>query len=198
MKNIFKKFFFIKRIDLINQYLKSKNPNILEIGVHRSDFSKELLNNFNPKKMILVDPWLAFENIEYKDSFYGNKNSNGQDLQNQYFNEVKKIFYKEILNNKIEIIRNTSENFFLKNKIKFDLIYIDGNHLYDFVKSDISYSLNCLKKVGIIVLDDYHLKGWWKDGVTKAVNFYVQQKKIRILSKHNIFNYHNQCVIKNI
>ena len=56
MKNIFKKFFFIKRIDLINQYLKSKNPNILEIGVHRGDFSKELLNTLNPKKMVLVDP----------------------------------------------------------------------------------------------------------------------------------------------
>ena len=35
---------------MINQYLKSKNPNILEIGVHRSDFSKELLNILNSKQ----------------------------------------------------------------------------------------------------------------------------------------------------
>ena len=198
MKKIFKKLFFIKRIDLIYKYLKSENPSILEIGVHRGDFSKELLNNFNPRKMVLVDPWLAFENIVYKDSLYGNKNNNGQDLQNQYFNEVKKTFNNEILNNKIEIIRDTSKNFFLRNEKKFDLIYIDGNHLYDFVKSDISYSLKSLNEDGIIVLDDYKLKGWWKDGVTKAVNFYDKQKKICILSKHNIFNYHHQCIIKNI
>ena len=109
-----------------------------------------------------------------------------------------KIFESEILNNKVEIIRDISENFFNKNKAKFDLIYIDGNHLYDFVKGDISNSLECLSEDGIIVLDDYRLKGWWKDGVTKAVDFFIREKKICFLEKHNLFNYHHQCVIKKI
>ena len=198
MKKIFKKLFSVNRIDLISKYLNSSNSFILEIGVHRGDFSKELLKNFNPKKLVLVDPWLAFDEVEYENSFYGNKYKDGQKIQNEFYKEVMKIFESEILNNKVEIIRDISENFFNKNKAKFDLIYIDGNHLYDFVKGDISNSLECLSEDGIIVLDDYKLKGWWKDGVTKAVDFFIREKKICFLEKHNLFNYHHQCVIKKI
>ena len=43
MKKIFKKLFAKNRIDLIQQNLKVKNPNILEIGIHRGDFSKQLI-----------------------------------------------------------------------------------------------------------------------------------------------------------
>ena len=198
MKKIFKKLFSVNRIDLISKYLNSSNSLILEIGVHRGDFSKELLKNFNPKKLVLVDPWLAFDEVEYENSFYGNKYKDGQKIQNEFYKEVMKIFESEILNKKVEIIRDISENFFSKNKTKFDLIYIDGNHLYDFVRSDISNSLECLSEDGIIVLDDYRLKGWWKDGVTKAVDFFIREKKICFLDKHNLFNYHHQCVIKKI
>lgn len=198
MKKIFKKLFSVNRIDLISKYLNSSNSLILEIGVHRGVFSKELLKNFNPKKLVLVDPWLAFDEVVYENSFYGNKYKDGQKVQNKFYKEVMKIFESEILNNKVEIIRDISENFFNKNKAKFDLIYIDGNHLYDFVKSDISNSLECLSEDGIIVLDDYRLKGWWKDGVTKAVDFFIREKKICFLEKHNLFNYHHQCVIKKI
>ncbi len=198
MKKIFKKLFSVNRIDLISKYLNLSNSLILEIGVHRGVFSKELLKNFNPKKLVLVDPWLAFDEVVYENSFYGNKYKDGQKVQNKFYKEVMKIFESEILNNKVEIIRDISENFFNKNKAKFDLIYIDGNHLYDFVKSDISNSLECLSEDGIIVLDDYRLKGWWKDGVTKAVDFFIREKKICFLEKHNLFNYHHQCVIKKI
>ena len=198
MKKIFKKLFSVNRIDLISKYLNLSNSLILEIGVHRGVFSKELLKNFNPKKLVLVDPWLAFDEVVYENSFYGNKYKDGQKIQNEFYKEVMKIFESEILNNKVEIIRDISENFFNKNKAKFDLIYIDGNHLYDFVKSDISNSLECLSEDGIIVLDDYRLKGWWKDGVTKAVDFFIREKKICFLEKHNLFNYHHQCVIKKI
>ena len=73
MKKIFKKLFSVNRIDLISKYLNSSNSLILEIGVHRGVFSKELLKNFNPKKLVLVDPWLAFDEVVYENSFYGNK-----------------------------------------------------------------------------------------------------------------------------
>ncbi len=198
MKKIFKKLFSVDRIDLISKYLNFSDSLILEIGVHRGNFSKELMKNFNPKKLVLVDPWLAFDDSEYENSFYGNKGENGQLLQDQYYNEVINIFKNEILGGKIEVIRDISDNFFLNNQIKFDLIYIDGNHLYDFVKTDIINSLESLSPNGIIVLDDYKLKGWWKDGVTKAVDYLVKKKKIYFISKHNYFNYHHQCIIKKL
>ena len=195
MKKIFQKFFSVNRLDLISKFFDLNNPIILEIGVHRSSFSRELYNKFNPQKMFLVDPWKVMEDEIYKDSFYGNLDNNNQVIQDQYYNEVVKNFENEIKDNRVEIFRDTSDNFFLKNKIKFDLIYIDGNHLYEYVKRDISNSLKCLNRNGIIVLDDYLVKGWWQDGVTKAVNDFKNNNKIKILEKHSLFNFHNQCVL---
>ena len=198
MKKIFKKLFSVERIDLIKQYLKKKNPISLEIGVHRGDFSKKLFLNFRPKKLVLVDPWKVFDESIYKQSWYGNSDKLGQKKQDQYYEEVTNHFEKEILNGEVEIFRTTSDKYFRTNKYKFDLIYIDGNHLYDFVQKDISNSLNHINDDGIIVLDDYKLKGWWNDGVTKAIDYFVNAKKIKILDSHNLFNYHHQCILQKL
>ena len=186
------------RIDLISKYFKIKDSKILEVGVHKGDFSKKLIKNFSPKKLILVDPWVAFEDNIYKDSLYGKSEKNGQQIQDQYFNDLTEYFQQDISYNKVEIVRNTSDKFFLTNNSKFDLIYIDGNHLYDFVKKDLLNSLNCLNQNGIIILDDYKRSGWWKNGVTKAVDFLEKQQEILILDKHNFFNHHYQCIVTKV
>jgi len=196
MKKIFKKLFSVERIDLIKQYLKKKNPISLEIGVHRGDFSKKLFLNFRPKKLVLVDPWKVFDESIYKQSWYGNSDKLGQKKQDQYYEEVTTHFEKEILNGEVEIFRTTSDKYFRTNKYKFDLIYIDGNHLYDFVQKDISNSLDHINDNALIILDDYKLKGWWNDGVTKAIDYFVDAKKIKILDSHNLFNYDNQCIMQ--
>ena len=196
MKKLFKLLFSINRIDLIKQNLKVRNPSILEIGIHKGDFSKQLISNFDPNKLILVDPWIAFDDSIYKNSWYGNSDNSNQNIQDKYYANLLDYFKKQIYENKVEIYRKTSDEFFLKNKHTFDLIYIDGNHLFEFVKRDIHNSLNFINCDGIIVLDDYALKGWWDDGITKAVNFHLKEKNIKIIRKHNIFDYHHQCLIK--
>ena len=198
MKKIFKKLFSKNRINLIQKYLSVKNPVILEIGIHKGDFSEELLRKFNPKKLLLVDPWIAYNDLIYQKSWYGNTLHSNQNIQDQYFLDVNKRFEKDILENKIELHRKTSDEFFLGNKSIFDLIYIDGNHLFEFVKKDVENSLKFINNDGLIVLDDYGLKGWWLDGITKAVKYYEKKKIIKIVSRHNIFNYHHQCIIKKI
>jgi hypothetical protein len=192
MKKIFKLLFSKNRIDLIKQNLKINNPNILEIGIHKGDFSKQLISNFKPKKLIMVDPWIAYNDLIYRNSWYGNSKNSNQKIQDDYYLNVMDYFKKNISENKVEVHRKTSDDFFLTNRYMFDLIYIDGNHLFEFVKKDISNSLNFISDDGIIVLDDYSHKGWWDDGITKAVNFHKKNKNIKIVKKHNIFAYHNQ------
>ncbi len=51
-------------------------------------------------------------------------------------------------------VRATSDEFFLKNKLFFDLIFIDGLHEYDQVCKDIENSLRFLSKNGMIMLHD--------------------------------------------
>ena len=172
------------RIKLISKYVD--NPkSILEIGTHQGDFSIKLFDNFRPQKLILVDPWKYETDYIYQNSWYGGSEMHiiGQTKQNSYYEKVKNIFNKEIKNDIVEIWKMNSDEAFKKNKIKFDLIYIDGNHLYEFVLKDILNSINCLNKNGIIVCDDFNSKGWWKDGVTKAVNEIIQKKKLILLNK---------------
>ena len=198
MKKIFKKFFSKDRINLISENLSYKDLYVLEIGVHKGDFSKQLANSLDPKKLILVDPWIAYDDEVYSNSWYGKSSISNQVIQDQYFLDIKKYFENEIRLETVEVHRKTSDDFFHQNQLKFDLIYIDGNHLFDFVVRDITNSLNFINRDGIIVLDDYGVAGWWNDGITKAVNFFKKKKSIKIIRKHSLFDYHNQCIIKKI
>ena len=198
MKKIFKKFFSKNRINLISENLPYKNLYILEIGVHKGDLSKQIAHNLKPKKLILVDPWIAYDDRIYSNSWYGNSSISNQNIQDKYYLDIKQYFENEIKRGSVEVHRKTSDDFFYQNKYKFDLIYIDGNHLFNFVKRDISNSLNFIKSDGIIVLDDYGVVGWWNDGITKAVDFFENKNSIKIIKKHNLFDYHHQCIIKKI
>lgn len=48
----------------------------------------------------------------------------------------------------------TSDEFFKKNKKKFDIIFLDGLHHEDQQTKDLSNALKCLKKGGTIVVHD--------------------------------------------
>tara|TARA_B100000795_G_scaffold217286_1_gene171261 strand:+ start:30 stop:620 length:591 start_codon:yes stop_codon:yes gene_type:complete len=171
------------RIKLILKYVD--NPkSILEIGTHQGDFAMKLYDNFKPNKLVLVDPYKFETDYIYQNSWYGGGEMHiiGQTKQDNYYEKVKRIFNEELKNNIVEILKMNSDEAFKKNKIKFDLIYIDGNHLYSFVLKDILNSINCLNSGGIIVCDDFNSKGWWEDGVTKAVNEIVKKKKLKFVN----------------
>ena len=77
-------------------------------------------------------------------------------LDENLIQQLKRIFP----NNWVEIIsfqRCTSDNYFLHNNNKFDMIYIDGDHRYDFVKRDWENSRERFEK--LVLFDDYHLPG---------------------------------------
>ena len=74
--------------------------------------------------------------------------------QNQLFSKIK-------IKNKVGVdpfsggnIRKTSDQFFLENNKKFDIVFIDGLHEYKQVKKDILNSIDCLNKGGIILVHD--------------------------------------------
>ena len=54
------------------------------------------------------------------------------------------------------LVKDTSHNFFIKNKKKFNVIYIDGSHFYEDVKKDFINSMNCLEDDGILISDDFY------------------------------------------
>ena len=50
--------------------------------------------------------------------------------------------------------KDTSDNFFKKNSLKFDCIFIDGLHHYKQVLKDINNSIDCLENNGTIFVHD--------------------------------------------
>ena len=57
-------------------------------------------------------------------------------------------------------IKKTSDNFFKSNKIKFDIIFIDGLHEYEQCQKDVINSINFLNNDGYIFLHDLIPLNW--------------------------------------
>ena len=101
MKKILKFLFKKNRIDLIRQNLTVKRPVILEIGIHKGNFSNHLIANFDTSKLVLVDPWIAYDDLIYQNSWYGNSHKSNQNIQDEYYNN---LIGKKTTNARIEII----------------------------------------------------------------------------------------------
>jgi len=60
-------------------------------------------------------------------------------------------------------------------------VYIDGNHLYEFVKSDLELYYHKVRSGGYIAGDDYEIGGWWKSGVKLAVDEFVKNRAVEVV-----------------
>ncbi len=126
--------------------------------------------------------------------------------KNNYLNYLEigcdddQLFSKVKIKNKIGVdpvsggnVRKNSDDFFLENKDKFDLVFIDGLHIYEQVKKDIINSLKCLNENGIILVHDcmpdslskqavprYKMK--WNGDVWKAIVDLRQREDLDIFT----------------
>jgi len=149
-----------------------------EIGVHEGKFSRRILDVVKPERLHLIDPWKHEEEDRYSESWYGGLGPNGQALLDKRYHEVKERFDRDVQAQRVRIHRSYSdvalEEF---EDCYFDWIYIDGNHLYEFVKKDLELYYPKIKANGYITGDDYGVQNnWWENGVQKAVDEFVSQR----------------------
>lgn len=119
-----------------------------ETGIWKGEFSQRILKK-EPKELHLIDPWIY---QEYKHRLY----SKPQKQLDKIYNDVVKKFQKD---NRVKIYRKFSKDIaqlFYDNY--FDLIYIDGNHDYEYIKQDILLYLPKVKIGGYMCGDDYNWK----------------------------------------
>jgi predicted O-methyltransferase YrrM len=112
---------------------KIKFNNFLEFG-YASGFTNTILNKFfNFKKIVSVD--IVSQEGQCKDSFFAN------------------LRFKNI----VLLCGNSTSNF-IKEQVylnsKYDLVFIDGGHDYNIVKSDYLLSLKNVKKKSVIIFHD--------------------------------------------
>ena len=128
---------------------------ILEIKYQKNSYGKEINWNWgeiNYNRIALVNLLIAkFKNASYLEIGC---------LSNKLFDSVP-------TKNKIGVdpvgggtVKATSDNFFEENRIKFDVIFIDGLHTYEQVRRDVVNSLNSLNPGGWISLHDMLPRTW--------------------------------------
>ena len=138
----------------------------LEIGVWQGHFAKEIMKHAKPSEFHLVDPWLFEEEM--------GKYFDGQEPLEKMYRKVIKRFSNK---NFMTIHRCRSEHLAPNFSDKyFDWIYIDGDHSFEGVYSDLINYYPKVKKGGLIIGDDY---GGKSKGVKKAVDKFCKERNIK-------------------
>jgi len=119
---------------------------------------------------------------------------------NENFSEI-------IIENKVGVdplkggtLRMTSDEFFINNKKKFDIIFLDGLHTYEQTIKDIDNSLKFINEKGVIVIHDClpkkiwnqivpRIYGHWNGDVWKAIvhsRTYIQAETYTCMADHGL------------
>lgn len=145
----------------------------VEIGVWQGEFSTEILELIAPDELVLIDPWAHIVDDSHSEAFVGRTDNSKMD---RIFAKVSKKFAKEIKSGEVSMVRDFSVpalDKFADASISF--AYVDGDHSYDGVKADLAALFPKMKTGGIMAFDDYHRRGWWGDGVIRAINEFLGQ-----------------------
>lgn len=175
-------------IELQNDLIKTINLdptneiNILEIGSYEGRstvwFIETYLHNIN-STITCIDPWLDYSQDEKSLNSY-----NAVDAQWKFGSlKIKEIFENNIQfsgkKDQVIIHHDLSTNILpklLAEKKKYDVIFIDGNHVAPFVIMDAVLCWNLLNKNGIMIFDDY----LWMPNLAKnlrpqmAVDYFIE------------------------
>ncbi len=156
--------------DVVRRRFLQKLPKgglAVEIGVWQGQFSTTILDLIKPEKLILIDPWTHIDDDSHVEAFVGRT---GKTKMDKIFDRVVKKFDDEIKAGQVALIRDFSVpalEMFAPQTISF--AYFDGDHSYEGVKSDLEVLFPKMKLGGIMAFDDYHRRGWWGDGVIRAI-----------------------------
>lgn len=132
--------------------ISSLRGDIIEIGSWQGKstcFLASSCKNFSNGIVHTIDP---FTGNPGKEKQYKIKRNDLGDLREGFIKNIE----SRGLENYIKLYGMTSEKAFSQMKnVRARLIFIDGNHDYEYVKSDIKNFSQLLLNHGIIVLDDY-------------------------------------------
>lgn len=154
-------WFTIDGLSEISELNSNNELHFLEIGSFEGKSTIWFLDNFlqNSKSSITcIDPWLNYSQGNDSLNSYGDSESPWKFGKTK----VKERFLKNIVESgycdKVKIIQELSDKALpqlISQHNKYDLIFIDGNHVAPYVLMDSVMSWPMLKVGGYIVFDDY-------------------------------------------
>jgi len=170
----------MKRFHVLTKLIRENNfTSLVEVGVADGRTSKFILDNIKDPgfKIYCVDPYEVYEGYE------GSHHGSPQDLQDAYEYANKNVFSKDRCKF-YKLCSGEAVKFFDAGSI--DLVFIDGNHYYEWVKEDIEYWYPIVREGGILSGHDYVKKYGW--GVKRAVDEFVEKYGLELLkAKDNVW-----------
>ena len=164
---------FNTRNDLLDKL--PKNLKVAELGVFVGDFAKEILYRMSPKEFFMVDMWM------------GTFGSGDKDGKNHTIIESMEYVYRKLRNeyahyDNVHVIKKFTNQFLNSlNDNYLDMVYIDADHSYNGVMSDLEISFKKVHNSGIISGHDYISGG----EVFAAVNDFCKNYDQAIIATTN-------------
>ena len=154
------------RMKLLTQFPRGSSG--AEIGTYMGGFAQLILDTVKPRKLYLIDPWIASKTQSQTGSWYDTVD---QGYMDDIFDMVSQRFSERAGITNVEIIRDYSSNALRTLRDgELDWVYIDGDHSYETVLGDLKLSFEKVRIGGFISGDDYVVvDNWWKDNVVRAV-----------------------------
>ena len=146
----------IDRIEFIKQLKNEfRYGRGVEVGTFKGEFAKQILQITNSDLYLyMVDVWRGLGS-EYLDA------SNHNIHTTAYADTMKSI---EGYEDRAIMVRANSQIGSLGFQDEsLDFVYIDANHAYDYVKSDIFYWFSKVRKGGYLMGHDYIAMDWYND-----------------------------------
>jgi hypothetical protein len=134
-----------------------------EVGVWRGDNALDILQTLNVKTLFLIDPYLPYlDNDGLRDPL-------------PHFKVAKRRLSR--FADKIEWLLKSSLEAVDLLPSNLDFVYLDGNHNYDFVKSDVEVYYPKLVQGGVLGGHDFSSD---YQGVVLAVTDFVKERRIKL------------------
>ena len=130
---------YITNTDLTSRY----DGLYVEIGTDRGGSALHILTHTPCKKLYCVDPYIQYD--DYRDAI---NNVTGDSL----FNATRTLLAP--FGDRVEMVRDFSDNAVTQIPDNLDLVYIDGNHASKFVYNDLKLWYPKVRPGGVIIGDD--------------------------------------------
>lgn len=153
-------------LTLVPEYSK-----VAELGVLYGGFSQEIMDVIKPLELVLIDSW---------DGHIVSGDVNGNNVLPYHGDELFICVTSRFKNtSNVKIFRNKSEKILNFENDYFDFIYIDADHSYDSVKSDLENSFLKLKNGAFLAGHDYDINSsktnnTYDFGVKRAVDEFCE------------------------
>lgn len=175
----------IKVLYVLRELMGDKCKRYLEIGVHNGGSMAVAMQSQYKCEFYGIDMFEKIVQYAHLSYFKSDNLSRKRTTSN--------IIKCNIFKHQFEIIEGNSRSQSViestQNHSPFNLVFIDGDHVYDGVKADFNNYSTFVSRGGLVVFDDYHEKNhpqivkfvddindssWWKVG--SIPNIFIMQK----------------------